>query len=88
MTNQNDQTLVVFGAEWCHSCKTLKGLLGASEPEFNVQIIDVDTDLHAAKEYSIRSLPTVLLFVDGEEKQRASGLDAVKLVNFMLGSQV
>ena len=82
---QNNQTLVVFGAEWCQSCKTLKSLLSASEPSFVVQMIDVDTDMQAAKEYAVRGLPTVILFEEGEEKHRASGLDAVKLVNAMLG---
>lgn len=77
------EILVIFTADWCQSCKTLKGLL--ETPEFKhieVQFIDADVNPEICREHNVRGLPTVISFdVEGAVLTRASGLDAVKYVN-------
>lgn len=67
---------VKFGATWCAPCKTLGKTLGKVKDEFpNIQFLSVDIDDQPAqaKDYRIRSVPTVILFRDGREINRIIG---------------
>lgn len=71
---------VKFGAEWCGPCKTINIQLEKMKQEFETITfisIDVDDNPELAKEYKISSLPTVILFRDGQVVDRFTG--AVKL---------
>lgn len=66
---ENGITAVKFGAEWCGPCKVVNTQLDRMKEEFDtIQFISVDVDDNPelAKEYKISSLPTVILFRDGE----------------------
>jgi thioredoxin 1 len=66
---ENGITAVKFGAEWCGPCKIINAQLDKMKEEFNTITfisVDVDDDPEIAKKYKISSLPTVILFKDGE----------------------
>lgn len=70
--------LVDFYADWCGPCKVLAPKLDelAAAETGHVLFAKVDTD-HApsiATRYAIRSVPTVVLFQDGEEVGRSVGI--------------
>ena len=51
----------------------------------NVQIVDVDEEMELAKQYKVRSLPTLILFKDGEEVDRHVGaMPADQALDFIL----
>ena len=77
--------LLYFGADWCHSCKALWPVVQKEAPEKGLELkyVDVDSDegAYMANDYSIRSLPTlILLNPDGSEIKRAVGNTAWKEV--------
>jgi len=72
----NGISLVKFAATWCGPCKVLSRTLDKVTPEFptvNFQEVDVDDHPELAKDYKIRSVPTVIVFRNGEELTRLVG---------------
>ena len=69
--------LVEFYATWCGPCKMLAPVLDEVDADLGdtVKILKVDVDEAqvTASEHQIMSVPTLLLFVDGELKGRAGG---------------
>jgi thioredoxin 1 len=82
----NGISLVKFSATWCGPCKVVAGTITKVKNEFDkINFIDIDVDDHPdlAKEYQIRSVPTVILFRDGTEVDRLVGavkIDALRKV--------
>nr|WP_319999937.1 thioredoxin [uncultured Draconibacterium sp.] len=70
--------LVDFYADWCGPCKQMPDILKQVKAELkeNIKIIKVDVDRNPniASKYQIRSIPTLMLFKDGELKWRGMGV--------------
>ncbi len=70
--------VVDFWAQWCGPCRKMTPLLEQIQVEFKDDIkiykIDADKNINSAKEYGISSLPSVLIFKDGELKEIMVGL--------------
>lgn len=80
LNNLSGISAIKFGATWCGPCKLIEPNLKKLEEEFiNIKFysVDIDKTPQLAKEYQIRSLPTVILLKDGKEIQRING--AVKI---------
>lgn len=71
---------VKFAATWCSPCKMIAKNIDKIKtefPEVKFQEVDVDDDPDIAKNYKIKSVPTVIVFKDNEEIIRLIG--AVKI---------
>jgi thioredoxin 1 len=69
--------VVDFWAEWCGPCKMISPVLEdiAKEHAGRIQIakLNVDDNPNIARRYDVMSIPTLLLFTDGEVKKRLVG---------------
>lgn len=67
-----DLVLVDFFATWCGPCKMLSPVLESLE-NIDVVKIDVDECPDLARKYGIMSVPTLMIFSNGELKNKQSG---------------
>ena len=69
--------LVDFWAEWCGPCKVIAPILSEIAVEqaglLRIGKLDVDANPDLAGQFGVMSIPTLLLFVNGEVVHRAVG---------------
>jgi thioredoxin 1 len=70
--------LVDFWAAWCSPCKMIAPIISelANQYEGKATIgkLNVDEHKQAASKYGVRSIPTLILFKDGEPVERFVGV--------------
>lgn len=76
--NSETPVLVDFFADWCGPCKMLAPILKQVKEELgeNVKIVKIDVDKNQplAAQYQVRGVPTMILFKDGKQLWRQSGV--------------
>lgn len=80
--------LVDFYAEWCGPCQMMKPrLLDVAErigEEAKVITIDVDKEKELAERFHIQSVPTLIIFKNGKQLWRQSGVISANALTQML----
>jgi thioredoxin 1 len=69
--------LVDFWAEWCGPCKMVAPILDEIAVEqagkLTIAKLDVDANPDVTMRFGVMSIPTLILFVDGEPKKKIVG---------------
>ena len=68
------KTIKYFSATWCGPCKSFKPVMNEIASEgYSVQFIDIDQSSNMATQYSVMSVPTVIIEENGIEVDRFVG---------------
>ena len=84
--------LVDFFAEWCGPCKMIKPVLEELKKKMGNKIIilkiDIDKNIYLSSEYRIQSVPTLVLWKQGEIIWRQSGALSLNDLEQVLSSYI
>lgn len=71
-------TLVDFYADWCGPCKSMKPELESLKtmlgPKVRIVKIDVDKNREISERFKVQSIPTLIVFKEGQVKWRQNGV--------------
>jgi thioredoxin 1 len=87
--NSNQLVLIDFHADWCGPCKALAPILKEVKHELADAIkiikINVDKNQPLATKYQVRGVPTMILFKNGKQLWRQSGVlqknEIIRIIN-------
>lgn len=82
--------LVDFWAEWCGPCKMVAPVVEKLASDYDGQVkvakVDVDTNPGLSGKYGVRSIPTLLIFQNGDPVEQIVGAVPEKVLKDKLNS--
>ena len=85
----SDYALIDFFATWCGPCKMLSPIIeNIANSRDNIKVAKVDVDKHEdlARTYGVMSIPTLILFKNGQVVATKIGFVAEPLLNEWINS--
>jgi thioredoxin 1 len=90
--NADKPVLVDFWAEWCGPCRMIAPLLEQLNDEHGDKLkivkLNVDENPGAASQFGVMSIPTMILFKDGQQVDRLVGYMPKQALTSKLGKHV
>lgn len=85
---KSEQTVLLdLYADWCGPCHAMTPILEEVDQEVedvSILKVDVDASPELAQSFGVQSIPTMILFVKGEEEGRIIGaISREKLIDFL-----
>lgn len=88
----NTPVLIDFWADWCEPCKTLTPLLEdvvtSYQGELALAKVNCDEEQQIVAQFGVRSLPTVVLFKDGQPIDGFTGANTASTIRKMLEKHI
>ena len=89
--DQKVPVLVDFYADWCAPCKSMAPILKQLKAELKDSIsiikINVDTNQALAAKYQVQGVPTFMVFKQGKQIWRQSGMQSVSQLKQAISSK-
>lgn len=88
----NGVTLVDFWAEWCGPCRMMASILDELASDYtgkaDIGKVNVDKEGDLALKFGVSSIPTLVIFKDGQESRRFVGVTSKGVLKTALDAAV
>lgn len=84
-------TMVMYTADWCGPCKTMKPMIHAmadQRDDIDVVMLDVQGEPAISAQYGIRAIPTFMMFRDGDPISHVKGMQTFAALTNWINSNI